>query len=288
MTEHAQPRIWAGIDIPKTLAGTLAAVSAAVVGSFLGVAGTLIGAALVSLISSIATEIYHRYLERGTKKLQAAFVTTDGTPSSAFVPSAAAVGTPQVAAGHHPASEAPVSPAAPHPPIAAHVAAPARSGAAPHPAGTHPVTTAAPVRRIRWKRVALVAGALFLLAMGTLTTAELLAGRSAQDATSGRDSGAPTVFNWTGNHSDDDRKPAPAGTPTDSGPTSDPRPAGTDATTTPGDSGTGSTEPAPGPTTEAPADPTPTGGSETGSGQDSGSPSGEGAEQQGATEQSQQ
>ncbi len=72
MTEHAQPRTLAGIDIPKTIAGTLAAVSAAVLGSFLGVAGTIAGAALASLVSSIGTEIYHRYLDRGTRKLQAA------------------------------------------------------------------------------------------------------------------------------------------------------------------------------------------------------------------------
>ena len=38
MSEQASDRIWSGIDIPKTIAGTLAAVSAAVVGSFLGVA----------------------------------------------------------------------------------------------------------------------------------------------------------------------------------------------------------------------------------------------------------
>src|SRR5699024_2869420 len=146
-------------------------VSAAVVGSFLGVAGTLIGAALVSLISSIGTEVYHRYLDRGTKKLQAAFVAAP-----------AAVGTPEVAAAPQPAS------------------------------------SPAPTRRIRWKRIWLVAGALFVLALGTLTVAELLAGRSAEDVTGGRDGGAPTVFNWTGDDSgDDDQKQAPAVTPTDSG-----------------------------------------------------------------------
>ncbi|GLW32757.1 hypothetical protein [Actinoplanes regularis] len=216
MSEHAQPRALAGIDIPKTIAGTLAAVSAAVLGSFLGVAGTIAGAALASLVSSVGTEIYHRYLDRGTRRLQAAFVTAP-----------AAVGTPEVAAADP--EEAP-------------------------PSGTP--------RRLRWKRVGLVAGALFVLAIGTLTVAELLAGRSAADATGGRDSGAPTVFNWTGDHTeggDRNQAPAPTGTPTDSDPT---------------DGGTQAPEPTTAEptleqTTEAPAEPTPaeptpTGGTDQG------------------------
>ncbi|GAB2619044.1 hypothetical protein Aab01nite_32960 [Paractinoplanes abujensis] len=86
MTEHAPAKILSGIDIPKTIAGTLAAVSAAVVGSFLGVAGTLIGAAVASLIGSVGTELYHRFINRGSEKIKT------------FVTAPAAVGTPPVAA----------------------------------------------------------------------------------------------------------------------------------------------------------------------------------------------
>ncbi|MEU4421340.1 hypothetical protein AB0F81_12000 [Actinoplanes sp. NPDC024001] len=161
MTDHAQPRFWSGIDIPKTLAGTLAAVSAAVAGSFLGIAGTLIGAAVVSLISSIGTEIYHRSLDRGAKKLQSAFVTAP-----------AAVGTPEVAAAHEPPSEE-----------------------------NKP-------RQIRWRRVGLVAAALFVLGLGTLTTVELLAGRSAADALTGRDGTSPPSL--VNDHRTSDEKVAPA------------------------------------------------------------------------------
>ncbi|BCY14054.1 hypothetical protein [Actinoplanes sp. L3-i22] len=235
MTEHAQPRIWAGIDIPKTIAGTLAAVSAAVIGSFLGVAGTLIGAAVASLISSVGTEVYHRYLNHGTKKLQAAFVTAP-----------AAVGTPEVAAAEEET-----------------------------PSGTP--------RKIRWKRIAMVTGALFVLAMGTLTVAELLAGRSAADATGGRDGGAPTVFNWSGNHSDDPATPAPAPSATPTG--TDPAPTG--AATTPAGTGTATTAPAQDPTTEAPADPTPTGDSGGDTTTGGGSDTGGDTTQQGTAEQPQ-
>ncbi|GGM98621.1 hypothetical protein FHR83_000366 [Actinoplanes campanulatus] len=146
MSEQAQGRFWSGIDIPKTVAGTLAAVSAAVAGSFLGLAGTLIGAAVASLISSIATEIYHRFIDRGTRRLQTAFTVAP-----------AAVGTPDV---------------------------PATDEA---PSGEND-------RRVHWKRVGLAAAAFFVLGMGTLTTAELFAGRSAADVTNGRDTGSPTIL----------------------------------------------------------------------------------------------
>ncbi|GGN60661.1 hypothetical protein GCM10010112_17190 [Actinoplanes lobatus] len=146
MSEQAQGRFWSGIDIPKTVAGTLAAVSAAVAGSFLGVAGTLIGAAVAALISSIGTEIYHRFIDRGARQVR-----------SAFTVAPAAAGTPSVEAAEEP------------------------------PSGEER-------RRIHWKRVGLAAAAFFALGMGTLTTAELFAGRSAADVTNGRDTGTPTIL----------------------------------------------------------------------------------------------
>jgi hypothetical protein len=91
MAEQAQDRIWSSINLPKTIAAALAAVCAAVVGSFLGVAGTLIGAAVASIIGSVGTEIYERSLKKGGQKLQ-----TLAAP--VFIKAPAAVGTPPVAA----------------------------------------------------------------------------------------------------------------------------------------------------------------------------------------------
>ncbi|WP_229069584.1 hypothetical protein [Actinoplanes sp. DH11] len=281
MSEQTQPRIWSGIDVPKTIAGTLAAVSAAVVGSYLGVAGTLIGAAVASVVSSIGTEIYHRSLDRGSKRLQSAFT----TPLAAQ----AAVGTPEVAAATEP------------------------------PSSSTPL-----VRRIRWKRVSLVAGAVFVLALGTLTTAELLAGRSAADVTRGGDSGTATVLNLTrsgpdrsgsgsgadsGSDSDSDKKspaveqsagpgaetpagdePSP-GAPGTEQPSTAPSRSGQPGTGQPGDGPPGNGQPGTteptgevtGPATEAPTGPgtEPTSGSgsdaEPGSGSDTGSGSGSGS-----------
>nr|BFE69134.1 hypothetical protein GCM10020092_024350 [Actinoplanes digitatis] len=90
MSEHATDRFWSGIEVSKVIAGTLAAVTAAVVGSFLGVAGTLAGAAVASVVGSLGTEIYHRSLNRGAKRI--------GAIAPTFVKVPSAVGTPPVAA----------------------------------------------------------------------------------------------------------------------------------------------------------------------------------------------
>jgi hypothetical protein len=211
MTEHAPERIWSSIDIPKTIAGVLAAVSAAVVGSFLGVAGTLAGAALASIVGSVGTEVYHRLVDRGHQKIKSTFVTAP-----------AAVGTPAVAAAE---DESP----------------------------------SFTPRRTRWSRVALVAGALFVLAMGTLTAFELVSGKSAADAV-GHSAGATTTVGQVLGGDKKDDGPAPSSTtdPADNDDTTDP--ANTGETPAPGD---------PTPTTDATApadgsDPQPTDNATTG------------------------
>jgi hypothetical protein len=195
MTEQqADDRVLSGIDIPKTIAGALAAVCAAVIGSFLGVAGTLVGAAVASIIGSVGTELYQRSLRKGAKKLQ--------TLAPTFVKAPAAIGTPQVAAATEEES---------------------------------PSHTVPPKRQIRWARVAMVAGALFVLAMGSLTVAELITGKSVA-STVGNGTKATTTFGGLFNPGTSKSTPAPAPSAT---------PTSTDAPTT---------TPTTAPTTEAPTD----------------------------------
>lgn len=52
------PKGFLGLSIPQLLGGAFAAVSTAVVASFLGVAGTLIGAALGSIVSTVSAAVY--------------------------------------------------------------------------------------------------------------------------------------------------------------------------------------------------------------------------------------
>jgi hypothetical protein len=199
MTEHAHETIFSGINLPKVIAGTLAAVSAAVVGSFLGVAGTLAGAAVASIIGSVGTEIYERSLQRGAKKLQ--------TLTPTFIKAPAAVGTPQVAA----ATEDDLP--------------------------SHTVPEEARKRQIRWGRVAMIAGAVFVLAMGSLTIFELLTGESVASTVGNNSGGGTTIGSIIdGGKSASTPAPTPSTTPTGSpsdSTTTQPTAPPTDATTAP-------------------------------------------------------
>ena len=53
------------LTVNKVLAGAGAAITAAVLGSFFGVAGTVVGAAVGSVASTIATSLYERSLNSG-------------------------------------------------------------------------------------------------------------------------------------------------------------------------------------------------------------------------------
>lgn len=55
-----------GISWLQLIAGALAAMTSAWVASYLGVAGTVIGAAVGSLVASVASALYVRGLDRGT------------------------------------------------------------------------------------------------------------------------------------------------------------------------------------------------------------------------------
>jgi hypothetical protein len=63
--EEPTRKRWAGdLTVNKILAGAGAAATSAILGSYLGAAGTVAGAALGSLISTVATSIYQRSLDR--------------------------------------------------------------------------------------------------------------------------------------------------------------------------------------------------------------------------------
>jgi hypothetical protein len=152
------------------------------------VAGTLVGAAVASIIGSIGTEIWTRSIKRGGETLHK-------TVAPAFVKAPAAVGTPEVAA----ATEEEL------------------------PSHTVPET---PKQRIRWKRVWLVAGALFVLAMGSLTVFELISGKSVA-STVGNNTGATSTWGGLLNPGSS-TKTTPATTTT---PTATVTPTGGDDTT---------------------------------------------------------
>ncbi len=58
------------VRISQVLAGALAAVTAALIGSTMGVAGTVVGAGLASIVSTIGAVLYQRSIERTTESVR--------------------------------------------------------------------------------------------------------------------------------------------------------------------------------------------------------------------------
>lgn len=58
------------LSVPQIVGSALAALTAAVAASYLGVAGTVIGAAMMSLASTIAADVYTHYLKRTGDKVK--------------------------------------------------------------------------------------------------------------------------------------------------------------------------------------------------------------------------
>ena len=192
-TERPQ-KIWSTIDVAKIGAGALAAVSAAVAASSLGVAGTLGGAAVASVIGSLGTELYANSLKRGYGRLRKA------KPGLVQVPRTG--------------DAVPVAPAVdPDADPDATRAIPVTSASAIGAAAVYgPVTPPKP----RWKRVVLLTVAVFVLAMTAIWLVEVVAGESLAAVFGNDTSGTTTIGTVVGDDSGADT-PAPAvsTTPTD-------------------------------------------------------------------------
>lgn len=146
------------IDWLKTLAGALAAVSSAVLLSTLGAAGTIIGAALGSVVVTVGSALYGQGLDRSRRltRAQVAAVRKAGT---------------------------------------------AQTGRAPVPAEAASPDRGDWRRRLAllpWKRLALVAAALFAATVLAITAFELAAGRSVASFTGGGGSGGTTITHLGG------------------------------------------------------------------------------------------
>ena len=161
------------LSLTQVLASVLAAVSASVAASVFGVAGTVIGAGLGSAISVVGGTVYARSLERSRQAARLALA----------VATAKRLG---VRGGADPAA----------------TAGPAGSMG---PAGsTGPAGQADPPPtrgRLRLaltpQRLALGAGALFLLTMGLITGFELLTGKPVAASVEGRQGSGVSVLGGT-------------------------------------------------------------------------------------------
>ncbi len=218
----------------QILGGALAAASAAVASSWLGLAGTVIGAVVVSLVASIGGAVYTHSLQRSTTVIRQTL--------------------PVVPMRSLRSGQAEVS--------AATAVLPAVSPTA-EPEAT-PAYTRRPSRRgVVWRTVAVSAAASLVLAGLALTGFELVVGKSASSLTGAGGGGRTTVVEIVKGSSDsspstgsDTGSTDPAGgtTPSQTGPTS-PVPT-SPAPTTPAPTPAPSPTPEPTPTQTAPT-PTP-------------------------------
>jgi hypothetical protein len=164
-------------------------------------------------------------LNRGARRLS--------TIAPTFVKAPAAVGTPEVAA----ATEEDL------------------------PSHTVPETEREHKRQVRWGRIAVLAGAVFVLAMGAIWASEKAFGEPLSTKVGVTDTTGTTLGNAVGNNSSDDR-PAPGPSAEPSGQpstdaTGEPEPTSTEPTTAPTDTTTEpTTAPTTAPTDQAPVTPT--------------------------------
>jgi hypothetical protein len=196
------------INWVQSLAGALAAVTSAVLLSTVGVAGTLIGAAIGSLAATIGSAVYSYYLKVTGDRVAAAqalatarigiaqtrvrqaHVEVDTDPEDA---------DHQLAEAEEDLAEARAALEEPEP--------------EPVPGGWRGVLAALP-----WKRILLWAGATFLVAMVVILVFELLTGRAVSSYTGGSDSDRRTSIPGLGGGGTADGggttdEPAPTGEP---------------------------------------------------------------------------
>lgn len=212
----------AGIDWVKVIAGALAAISSAVLLSTLGAAGTVIGAALGSVIVSVTSSLYSSGLARSRAQLaeaQEAALRKVGLAQA------------EVRRAKRRADDAELPAAEAHLQYADRQLADARvelSAAEP----TMPATPGWRERLVElpWKRVALLAVAFFVAAAVVITGFELIAGRPVSSYTGGSSNEHGTSLSHLGGGSGTPTKPKQTPTPTPSTtptPTSTPTPSST-------------------------------------------------------------
>ena len=163
----------------QAAASALAAVSTAVLLSTVGVAGTIIGAAIGSVAATVGSAVYSHYLAVSRDRVAAAAAARAKVRRAhAGLGEAAAdlaVGTPR-AADHlddadHDLQKAEITL------DTAEQRSPWREA----------------LRGLSWRRLALAAAALFVVAMAAIVTFELIAGRAVSTYTGGSDRNGPRV-----------------------------------------------------------------------------------------------
>lgn len=245
------------INWGQLAAGALAAVSTAVLLSTLGVAGTLVGAALGSVVASVAGTLYTRGLDAGREQVLAS------TEALRRVSRARARVDVAASAVRHGDRSAQTQLAQ------AEEALHDAEAALDETAEPSAVVTA---RTLPWRRIVLVAAGVFAAALVTITAFELVSGRAVSTLTGGSDGERRTTVPGLAERSVDPQptaRPTATGAPTDT-PTAPPTMSATPGesptaaetstmpTATPSESPTSGTSEQPPPSVAPTVTPTPT------------------------------
>lgn len=68
-----------GISFTQVLAGSLAAVTAFLLSSKIGIAGSVIGVAIGSIVSAVASQLYQNVIHASSKKIQSSSALKSGS-----------------------------------------------------------------------------------------------------------------------------------------------------------------------------------------------------------------
>jgi len=179
------------LSATQVAAGALASVSSAVVASFFGLAGTLIGAGLASVISTVSAALYSSSLRKTNEKLRIARSQLTGRQS--------------------PVADTEVAPAAADTPATRVL-----------PAHLDPRRAPARRTRPRWTRVAVYAAAVFALAMGIVTGIELIGQKPVSALVGGTQTSQETtigaITNASSSSSSDEQQDEDPSSPTTTAP----------------------------------------------------------------------
>jgi hypothetical protein len=137
------------LSVPQVLGGALAAMTAAALGSQLSVAGTIVGAALVSVITAVAGSLYTASIRRSRDKVKTVFWT--GQPNAVEEPTVMEIVSDRE--GHI-------------------------TGQRSHLVAPEPMPSSRQRPSLNWKRVVVAALAIFGIAAVSLTAVELVTGNA--------------------------------------------------------------------------------------------------------------
>ncbi|MFZ2016864.1 MAG: hypothetical protein WAV00_23865 [Nocardioides sp.] len=238
MTEDTGQKL--GIDWLKTIAGALAAVSAAVLLSTLGAAGTIIGAALGSVVATVGGALYSQGLARSHEHVARA---SQAARQKVWTARAEIRGANR-GQGDGQAIDVDLTEAEER-------LDEAKDDLDAVAENLDELTWRERFAILPWKQISLAAAGVFVVAVLAITGFELVAGRTVSSITGGTNGGGGTTITHIGSHSHSSNQPSPTDQASPASP----------GTVGPLQQPTGSSAAVPSPkaTTTAPTTPAPTG-----------------------------